>query len=77
MNNNDSDGGKDVARPGSLALAAAAICFTIYFANVVAGAFGLGVFMSDLFEMLTLLAATVFFVVAILAREAATQSSDT
>lgn len=45
------------------------IIFLVFFFNVVAGAAGLGVFLSDVGEMLTLLAACVCFVVAMLAYE--------
>ena len=45
------------------------IIFAVFFSNVVAGATGMGVFLSDVGEMLTLLAACVCFVVAILAHE--------
>ena len=54
---------------GTPALAAALICFVIFFSNVTAGAFGMGVFFGDVAEMLLLVAATVFFVIGILARE--------
>ncbi len=47
------------------------IIFLVYFSNVVAGAAGLGVFLSDVGEMLTLLAACICFVVAFLAYERA------
>ncbi len=45
------------------------VIFLVFFLNVVAGAAGLGVFLSDVGEMLTLLAACVCFVVAMLAYE--------
>lgn len=41
----------------------------MFFSNVVAGAAGLGVFLSDVGEMLTLFAACVSFVIAILVYE--------
>ena len=63
-------GGDNMTRRGNLALAAACVCFAVYFANVVAGAFGSGVFFRDVPEMLMLLASCSFFVVGILAREA-------
>lgn len=53
------------------AFAGAAACFALFVANVAAGALGEGAFFGDLYEMLTLLAAVLFFVVGILAREAA------
>ena len=43
--------------------------FLVFFTNVVAGAAGVGVFLSDVEEMLTLFAACVCFVVAMLAYE--------
>ncbi len=55
---------------GTPALAAAAICFVIFFGNVAAGAAGVGVFMGDVAEMLSLVAASIFFVIGVLAREA-------
>jgi len=45
------------------------IIFLVFFSNVVAGAAGIGVFLSDVGEMLTLFAACVCFVVAMLAHE--------
>ena len=51
-------------------LAASIVVFAVYFANVTMGAFGTGVFMSDIQEMLVLFAASILFVVAILIREA-------
>ena len=48
---------------------AACIVFLLFFLNVVAGAAGLGVFLSDVGEMLVLFAACVCFVVAMLAHE--------
>ena len=45
------------------------IIFLVFFSNVVAGATGAGVFLSDIVEMLTLFAACVCFVVAMLAHE--------
>lgn len=47
------------------------IIFLAFFSNVVAGAAGLGVFLSDVGEMLTLFAACICFVVAFLAYERA------
>ena len=41
----------------------------VFFSNVVAGAAGLGVFLSDVGEMLTLFAACICFVLAMLAYE--------
>ena len=43
--------------------------FAIYFANVVTGALGGTVFLSDIAEMLTLFAASIIFVIAILYQE--------
>ena len=45
------------------------IVFIVFFANVVAGATGVGVFLSDVGEMLTLFAACICFVVSMLAHE--------
>lgn len=45
--------------------------FLLFFSNVIAGAAGLGVFLSDVGEMLTLFAACVCFVIALLAYERA------
>ena len=56
---------------GGLALIGALICFLVFFGNVTLGAAGEGVFLGDVAEMLTLFAASVLFVVGILAREAA------
>lgn len=47
-----------------------AILFGIFALNVTFGAFGSGSFMGDIPEMLTLFAATIAFVAAILRREA-------
>lgn len=47
------------------------LIFLVFFSNVVAGATGIGVFLSDLGEMLTLFAACICFVVAMLAHERA------
>jgi hypothetical protein len=54
------------------------IIFFVFFSNVVAGAAGIGVFLSDVGEMLTLFAACVCFVIAMLAHErsAASRSAD-
>lgn len=51
-------------------LAASIVVFAIYFANVTMGAFGGGVFLGDVSEMLVLFAASILFVVAILIKEA-------
>ena len=47
------------------------IIFAVYFSNVVAGASGAGVFLSDVGEMLTLFVACGCFVIAMLAHERA------
>jgi hypothetical protein len=47
-----------------------AVIFAVYFANVLLGAFTSTAFLGDVGEMLVLFAATIFFVVAILKREA-------
>ena len=51
-------------------LAASAIVFAIYFANVALGAFGGNAFVGDVGEMLVLFAASILFVIAILKAEA-------
>ncbi len=51
------------------------LIFAVYFANVVAGAAGLGVFLNDLWEMLTLFTACITFVIATLALERAEKTS--
>jgi hypothetical protein len=51
-------------------LAASVVVFAIYFTNVALGAFANSAFLSDVGEMLVLLAASVLFVVAILKKEA-------
>ncbi|MCL3882915.1 hypothetical protein [Marivita sp. GX14005] len=51
-------------------LIAAILTFAVFFANVAMGAFTGTTFIGDLGEMLVLLAASIFFVVAILKREA-------
>lgn len=51
-------------------LAISAIVFAVYFANVLLGAFASNAFLGDVGEMLVLFVATIFFVVAILKREA-------
>jgi hypothetical protein len=63
-------------RPGRLPLLAALICFAVFFANVVAGAFRLGAFFGDVSEMLTLFAASILFVVGVLEKEAAARSGE-
>lgn len=47
------------------------LIFSVYFANVIAGAMGMGVFLNDLWEMLTLFVACITFVIATLALERA------
>jgi len=47
------------------------VIFLVFFSNVVAGAAGMGTFLSDVGEMLTLFAACICFVVAMLAHERA------
>jgi len=60
-----------------MSLLIAAILFAVFFGNVVMGAFLGTPFLTDIGEMLMLLAASVAFVVAILKkeREAATKKS--
>ena len=56
-------------------LAVPCLIFVVFFSNVIAGAAGLGVFLSDLGEMLTLLAACTSFVIATLYMERAEKGS--
>ena len=51
-------------------LAASAIVFALYFANVALGAFGGNAILGDVGEMLVLFVASILFVVAILKAEA-------
>lgn len=51
-------------------MTSAAVLFAIFFANVVLGSAGLGSFMGDVLEMLTLFAASIAFVAAVLNKEA-------
>lgn len=51
------------------------VIFLVYFSNVVAGAAGIGVFLGDVPEMLTLLVACIFFVLAMLAHERSVTST--
>lgn len=56
-------------KAGSIALAAAGIVFAVFVTNIVIGASGGQVFLSDVGEMLTLFLACAFFVIAVLQRE--------
>lgn len=47
------------------------LIFSVYFVNVITGAAGMGVFLSDLGEMLTLFAACIAFVITTLYLERA------
>ena len=47
------------------------VIFLVYFSNVVAGAVGLGVFLSDVVEMLILLVACICFVATMIIHEQA------
>ncbi len=51
-------------------VAASAVVFAIYFANVALGAYANSAFIGDVGEMLVLFAASILFVVAILKKEA-------
>ena len=51
------------------------LIFAVYFANVIAGAMGMGVFLNDLWEMLTLFVACITFVITTLALERASENS--
>ena len=59
-----------------MALAIAIGLFAVYFGNVVLGAFGGNAVLGDVGEMLTLFAASIAFVVAILGREDAARRND-
>jgi hypothetical protein len=58
-------------RPGIPALAVAAAFFALFLVNVSAGAFAQSSFLGDVGDMLTLMAASVAFVVGVLQREGA------
>ena len=58
-------------RPGFRALAVAAVLFAVFLVNVSAGAFAQSSFLGDVGDMLTLMAASVAFVVGVLQRESA------
>ena len=58
-------------KPGQLALLGAGILFFLFFSNVSLGALGIKPVLSDIQEMLTLLASSVLFSVATLQFEAA------
>jgi hypothetical protein len=64
-----------MTKPASPALAAALICFAIYFGNVMLGASDIGVILGDVAEMLMLVAAVVLFVIGVLKREALEKSA--
>lgn len=57
-------------RSGTAALVGSLVCFVVFFSNVLLGASGIGVFIGDVAEMLMLLAASILFVIGVLAREA-------
>ena len=57
---------------GTWALSAAGLLFIGFFANVTAGAMGIGVFLGDVPEMLTLFAAVICFVIGVLIKEKST-----
>lgn len=63
-----------MTRNGGPPLLAALVCFVVFFTNVAMGAAGMGIFLGDVAEMLVLFAASIFFVIGVLAREAATRS---
>lgn len=56
-------------------LALAAICFAVFGLNVGLGSFAGNAFLSDVGEMLVLFAAAIFFVVAIVKKEAAAKGN--
>ena len=53
----------------------ALLLFAVFGANVVLGSLGIGGFLGDVSEMLTLLAASITFVAVILQKEAAEKKS--
>ena len=55
---------------GRPALIGAAACFAVFFLNIVFGAMGKPVFLTDVLEMLALFAAVLLFVAGVLVREA-------
>lgn len=59
-----------------MSLLIAAVLFGVFAANIGLGSMGRQVFLGDVGEMLVLLAASIFFVAAILKREAARQEKD-
>lgn len=59
-----------------MALAISVILFLVYVANVVLGAMTAAPLLSDVSEMLVLFAASIFFVAAILRREAAAKKDN-
>ncbi len=63
-------------RLAAASLALALITFIVFFTNVGFGAASRPVFLSDVEEMLTLLAASVLFVIGVLAREAVAKQKD-
>ena len=54
----------------------ASILLIVFVTNVVLGSFGFGGFLNEVGEMLTLLAASIAFVAAILKREAAAKAEE-
>lgn len=62
---------------GTRTLLVAGAVFAIFVANVVIGAMGASVFLSDVAEMLILFLASVLFVVAVLRRERSETPVDT
>ncbi|MFT6104920.1 MAG: hypothetical protein ACJA1E_001346 [Paracoccaceae bacterium] len=57
-------------------MAISALLFSCYFLNVSMGAFGSGVILNDIQELLLLIVSVIFFVAAILLREAVKKTSD-
>lgn len=60
-----------MGRSGTLALIAALGFFIAFFTNIALGAFGDGVVLDDVPEMLTMFAAALLFTVGVLQREVA------
>lgn len=65
-----------MARLGQLSLVLSGILFVAYFSNVAMGAFGQKPLLNDIREMLTLLASSILFAIAVLQLEAASAKDD-
>lgn len=56
-------------RGNGIAFAIAGILFAVFLVNVLLGAFRIGAVLSDVFEMVVLFGASIFFVIAVLGLE--------